>query len=89
MDSEKEKELEEKIEEVFENAIQLITDKDNMAEWSLFTKISFYVCFTLLFFIIGVFSIVKKIILFRFLQIPFEFKTMGKLDGVLRKYLMF
>lgn len=88
MDLEKE-ELEEKIDEVFENAFQLISNKDNMAEWSLFHKIIFYVYLTLIFFLIGIFSIAKKIILFRFSQIPLEFKIMGRLDSVLRKYLMF
>lgn len=88
MDLEKE-ELEEKIDEVFENALQLISNKDNMAEWSLFQKIIFYVYLTLIFFLIGIFSIVKKFILFRFSQIPLEFKIMGRLDSVLRKYLMF
>lgn len=88
MDLEKE-ELEEKIDKVFENALQLISNKDNMAEWSLFQKIIFYVYLTLIFFLIGIFSIAKKIILFRFSQIPLEFKIMGRLDSVLRKYLMF
>lgn len=86
MDSEKE--LDEKFEELFENSIQLMTNKDNMLEWSLFRKLSFYIFLTLLFFIIGMFSIVKKILLFRFSRIPIEFKVMGKLDGILRKHLM-
>jgi len=89
MDSEEEKKLEEKLEENFENAIQLLSDKDNMAQWSLLSKILFYIFFTLFFFVIGLYSIAKKIILFRFSQIPIEFKIMGKMDSILRKYLMF
>lgn len=89
MDSEQELELDKKFEEVFESAIQSITNKDKMAQWTLFIKISFYIYLTLIFFIVGIFVIVKKIILFRFSQIPIEFKIMGKLDGFLKKHLMF
>jgi hypothetical protein len=89
MESQEEKILEEKLEENFENAIHLLSDKDNMAQWSLLSKILFYIFFTLFFFVTGFYSIAKKIILFRFSQIPIEFKIMGKMDSILRKYLMF
>jgi len=89
MDSEEEKEFEKKLEENFEKGIQLLSNTDSMAQWSLINKILFYIFFTLLIFVLGLFSIAKKIILFRFSQIPIELKTMTKMDGILRKYLMF
>lgn len=89
MDSEEEKEFEKKLEENFEKGIQLLSNTDSMAQWSLVNKILFYIFFTLLIFVLGLFSIAKKIILFRFSQIPIELKTMTKMDGILRKYLMF
>ena len=89
MDSEEEKEFEKKLEENFEKGIQLLSNTDSMAQWSLINKILFYLFFTLLIFVFGLFSIAKKIILFRFSQIPIELKTMTKMDCILRKYLMF
>ena len=89
MDSEEEKEFEKKLEENFEKGIQLLSNTDSMAQWCLINKILFYIFFTMLIFVLGLFSIAKKIILFRFSQIPIELKTMTKMDGILRKYLMF
>ena len=89
MDLEKEKEFEKKLEENFERGIQLLSNTDSMAQWSLINKILFYLFFTLLIFVLGLFSIAKKIILIRFSQIPIELKTMTKMDEILRKYLMF
>lgn len=89
MDLEKEKEFEKKLEENFERGIQLLSNTDSMAQWSLVNKILFYLFFTLLIFVLGLFSIAKKIILIRFSQIPIELKTMTKMDEILRKYLMF
>ncbi len=90
MDSELEKELEKEIEVLlgnFENTIKPLFDKDIVGEKSLFIRILNYILFTLLFFFIGLFSIIKKIILLKFSQIPIEFVIMSKMDGVLKKYL--
>jgi hypothetical protein len=96
MDSEEEKELKKELEKEleillgnFENTIKSLFDKDIVEQKSLLNRILNYILFTLIIFFIGLFSIVKKIILFKFLQIPMEFKIMGKMDGILRKYLMF
>ena len=89
MDSEEEKELEEKLEKNFEDAIQFLSKRDDIAQWSLLNKILFYIFFTLLFFVLGLFSIAKKIILIRFSQIPIELKIMSIMDSVLRKHLKF
>ena len=84
-----EKELEEKLEKNFEDAIQFLSKRDGIAQWSLLNKILFYIFFTLLFFVLGLISIVKKIILIRFSQIPIELKIMSIMDSILRKHLKF
>jgi len=87
MDSEEEKEFEKKLEENFENTIQRVFGKDGVVEWGLLQRILFYIFFTLLIFIGALFSIAKKIILIRFLQIPIEFKMMIFMDSILKKHL--
>jgi hypothetical protein len=77
-----EKELEEK----FENMLQISFDKNSVAQWSLLKRVLVYIFYTLLIFIIGLFSIAKKIILLRFLQIRKDFKTMSNMDGIVRKH---
>lgn len=86
---EEEKEFEKKekeLEEQFENNLENIFGKNNVEEWSLINRILVYVIFTLFIFIGGLFSIVKKIIFFRFLKIQIDFKTMRFMDCVLRKF---
>ena len=43
MYSEEEKELEEKLEKNFEDAIQFLSKRDDIAQWSLLNKILFYI----------------------------------------------
>lgn len=79
-----EKELEEK----FENMLQISFDKNSVAQWSLLKRVLVYIFYTLLIFIMSLFSIAKKIILFRFLQIPSIFDTMRNMDAILRKHFI-
>jgi hypothetical protein len=88
MDSEEEKEYQEKEKELaenFENNLKSLF-ADSVEQWSLLNRIIVYVIFTIFIFIGGIFSIAKKIILIRFSKIPIDFKTMGFMDGVLKKF---
>jgi hypothetical protein len=80
MDSEKE------LQEKFENMLQISFDKNSVSQWSLLKRVFVYIFYTLLIFIMSLFSIAKKIILFRFLQIPSIFDTMRNMDAILRKH---
>ena len=91
MDSESEKELELKLERLvgnLENSIQQLFDKDSVEQKSLLNRVLNYILFTLFIFIIGLFQIIKDIILLRFSGIPIQLKIMNKMDVILRKYLM-
>lgn len=91
MDSESKKELELKLERLvgnLENSIQQLFDKDSMEQKSLLNRILHYIFFTLFIFIIGLFQIIKDIILLRFSGIPIQLKIMNKMDVILRKHLM-
>ncbi len=80
MDSEKE------LQEKFENMLQISFDKNSVSQWSLLKRVLVYIFYTLLIFIMSLFSIAKKIILLRFLQIPSIFDTMRNMDAILRKH---
>lgn len=91
MDSESKKELELKLERLvgnLENSIQQLFDKDSVEQKSLLNRVLNYILFTLFIFIIGLFQIIKDIILLRFSGIPIQLKIMNKMDVILRKYLM-
>lgn len=80
MDSEKE------LEEKFENMLQISFDKSSVAQWSLLKRILVYIFYTLLIFVMALFSIAKKIIFLKFLQIPSVFNVMRNMDAILRKH---
>jgi hypothetical protein len=80
MDSEKE------LEEKFKNMLEISFDTNSVAQWGLLKRILVYIFYTLLIFIMALFSIAKKIIFFRFLQIPSVFKVMKNMDAILRNH---
>jgi len=77
-----EKELEEK----FTAILELSFNKDSVAHWSLLRRILVYTFYSLFIFIMALFSIAKKIIFFRFLQIPKVFVVMKNMDAIIRNH---